>query len=50
VCKVVILGILGIDNSHFWQIEQSTCALNLAEIREGRLRLMLLNDTCHLKA
>jgi broad specificity phosphatase PhoE len=49
VCKALILGILGIDNSHFWQIEQYTCTLNLVEVRGERLRVMLINDTCHLK-
>jgi broad specificity phosphatase PhoE len=49
VNKVIICGILGIDNSHFWQIGQSTAAINLIEYQEGRYTLSLLNETCHLK-
>jgi broad specificity phosphatase PhoE len=49
VCKVIILSILGVDNSHFWQIEQHTSSINLIEEREVKFRVMLINDTCHLK-
>jgi probable phosphoglycerate mutase len=47
--KVIICGILGIDNSHFWQIGQDTAAINLIEFKEGKYVLSLLNETCHLK-
>jgi len=50
VNKVVICGILGLDNSHFWQISQDTTAINLIQHRNGRYILSLLNETCHLKA
>ena len=49
VNKVLICGILGIDNSHFWQIAQDTTAINLIHHRKGRYVLSLLNETCHLK-
>lgn len=49
VNKVLICGILGIDNSHFWQIGQDTTAINLIQYRNGRYVLSLLNETCHLK-
>jgi broad specificity phosphatase PhoE len=49
VTKVLICGILGIDNSHFWQIGQDTGAVNLIQFKEGRYVLSLLNETCHLK-
>ena len=49
VCKVLICSILGLDNSHFWQVEQDTGAINLVETRDRLLRVSLLNDTCHLK-
>ncbi len=49
VNKVVICGILGLDNSHFWQITQDTTAINLIQHRNGRYILSLLNETCHLK-
>ena len=48
--KVLICGILGLDNSHFWQITQDTTAINLLQVREGgKYLLSLMNDTCHLK-
>jgi probable phosphoglycerate mutase len=48
VCKVLILSVLGLDNSHFWQVEQDVCATNLFEVRDGFLAAARLNDTCHL--
>jgi len=50
VNKVLLCGILGIDNSHFWQIAQDTTAINLIQYKKGRYVLSLMNETCHLKA
>jgi broad specificity phosphatase PhoE len=50
VNKVLICGILGIDNSHFWQIGQDTTAINLIQYQRGRYVLSLMNETCHLKS
>ncbi len=50
VNKVLICGILGIDNSHFWQITQDTTAINLIQYKRGRYVLSFMNETCHLKA
>ncbi len=49
ICKVLICAILGLDNSHFWQITQDTTAINLIQYRKGKYILSLLNETCHLK-
>jgi len=49
VCKVLLCAVLGLDNSHFWQVEQDVCALNLIEARDRVPAVALLNDTCHLK-
>jgi broad specificity phosphatase PhoE len=49
VNKVLICGILGLDNSHFWQIGQDTTAINLIRYRNGKYILSLLNETCHLR-
>jgi len=49
VNKVLICGILGIDNSHFWQITQDTAAINLIQYKRGRYILSFMNETCHLK-
>lgn len=50
ICKVLICAILGLDNSHFWQITQDTTAINLIQHRNGKYILSLMNETCHLKA
>lgn len=49
VCKVLLCHLLGLDNSHFWQIAQDATAINLFEIRGGRTTVSLINDTCHLR-
>jgi broad specificity phosphatase PhoE len=50
VCKVMICAILGLDNSHFWQIAQDTTAINLIHYKKGKYILAMMNETCHLKA
>jgi len=50
ICKVLICAILGLDNSHFWQITQDATAINLIQQRNGKYILSLMNETCHLKA
>ena len=47
VNKVVICGLLGLDNSHFWEIGQDTDCINVLEFGEG-FTLRRLNDTSHL--
>lgn len=49
VCKVLLLWLLALDNSHFWQIAQDTTAINTFEVKDGRTTVTLINDTCHLK-
>jgi len=49
VNKVILCSILGLDNSHFWQIGQESTAINLIQHREGKYVLSLLNEACHLK-
>jgi broad specificity phosphatase PhoE len=49
VNKVVLCGLLGLDNSHFWQIGQDTGCINIVEFGE-KFTLRCLNDTCHLRA
>ena len=50
VNKVLICSILGLDNSHFWQITQDTTAINLIQHRDGKYVLSLMNETCHLRS
>jgi phosphoserine phosphatase len=49
VNKVLICGILGLDNSHFWQISQDPTAINLIQRRNRKYILSLMNEICHLK-
>jgi len=49
ICQVLILTLLGLDNSHFWEITQDVCTVNLFEVRGGVPSALFLNDTCHLK-
>jgi len=50
VCQILILSLLALDNSHFWEITQDVCAVNVFEVRGGVPSALLINDTCHLKA
>jgi len=49
VNKTLLCGLLGLDNSHFWQIGQDTGCINILEFGEG-FTLRRLNDTSHLVA
>ncbi len=49
VNKTMLCGLLGLDNSHFWQIGQDTGCINVLEFKEG-FTLRCLNDTSHLKS
>jgi len=50
ITKVLLCYVLGLSNSHFWQIKQDNCCLNIIEysIKDG-FTVNLINDTCHLK-
>lgn len=49
VNKVLICALLGLDNSHFWNIRQDTCAITTFSHREGRFILTGHNDTSFLR-
>jgi probable phosphoglycerate mutase len=48
VCKLLVLHVLGLDTSHFWNVEQDNGAINIFEARNNMLVAVLINDTCHL--
>ncbi|MCX6013932.1 MAG: histidine phosphatase family protein [Chloroflexi bacterium] len=48
LCRIIVCILLGIDISHFWQITQDTCAINIFAQKNGYLAATALNDTCHL--
>lgn len=49
VCQIIILNLIGLDSSHFWQVAQDVGAVNVFEVRGGIPSAVLLNDTCHLR-
>ncbi len=49
VNKVLIAALLGLDDSHFWEIGQDTAALNEFVYQDGKWICRLVNDTCHLR-
>ena len=50
VNKVLICALLGLDNSHFWNIRQDTCGIIIFIYENGRYILTRHNDTSHLKS
>ena len=50
VCQVLMCAMLGLDNSHFWQVRQDVNAINTFELRDGVPLVISVNDICHLKS
>jgi broad specificity phosphatase PhoE len=50
VNKVLICALLGLDNSHFWNIRQDTCGITSFTCENKRLVLTRHNDTSYLGA
>jgi broad specificity phosphatase PhoE len=48
VNKVILCSLLGIDLSRFWQIKQGNTGINIIDFIDGKARISLLNDNCHL--
>jgi len=49
VNKVLICALLGLDNSHFWNIRQDTCGITTFTYENERFILAKHNDTSFLK-
>jgi broad specificity phosphatase PhoE len=49
VNKVLICALLGLDNSHFWNIKQDVCGTTTFSYQDGRFVLTGHNDTLYLK-
>jgi len=47
--KVIICALLGLDNSHFWNIKLDTCGVTTFVYGDKRFVLDKHNDTCFLK-
>lgn len=48
--KVICCALLGLDNSHFWRIQQDTASTNLFTYQNGQWIISFLNDTSYLKS
>ncbi len=48
VSKVLICALLGLDNSHFWNIKQDTCGTTIFSYENERFILTKHNDTSYL--
>jgi broad specificity phosphatase PhoE len=49
VNKVLICALLGLDNSHFWNIRQDNCGTTTFAYENGRFILTKHNDTSYLR-
>jgi len=49
VNKVLICALLGLDNSHFWDIKLDTCGITTFDYENGRFILVEHNNTSFLK-
>ena len=49
VIKVLVCHLLGLDNSHFWDIRQDVCGITVFHYMDGRFVLIRHNDTSHLQ-
>lgn len=50
VIIVLICYLLGLDNSHFWNVSQDVGGITVFDYTYGRFTLIRHNDTCHLRA
>jgi len=50
VNKVLICALLGLDNSHFWNVKQDTCGITTFAYGDGRFVLTEHNNTSFLKS
>lgn len=48
--KVISCALLGLDNSHFWRIQQDTASTNLFVYRNEQWIIAYLNDTSYLRS
>jgi len=50
VNKVLICALMGLDNSHFWNIKQDTCGITTFTYENGQFILTEHNNTSYLKS
>jgi len=49
VSKIIALSMLGLDNSHLWNVDVDTGSISVFERKRFGWLTQTLNDTCHLK-
>jgi broad specificity phosphatase PhoE len=50
VNKVLLCAVLGLGDSHFWKIKQDNGAINIFTYSREGTKLVLMNDTTHLRS
>jgi broad specificity phosphatase PhoE len=50
VNRALICAALGLIGDAFWKIAQDNAAINVLVAMDGRYRVQLLNDVCHLES
>lgn len=50
VLKVLLCSAMEMGLSKFWQVQVDTASLSVLGFEQGGLKLLLLNDTCHLRS
>jgi probable phosphoglycerate mutase len=48
--RIILLGVLRLENERFWRLRQEPCAINVFEAQGNDFTVVTLNDTCHLRA
>jgi broad specificity phosphatase PhoE len=48
--KVLLCAVLGLGDSHFWKIKQDNGAINLFTYSRQGTKLVMMNDTTHLRS
>jgi broad specificity phosphatase PhoE len=49
VNRVLLMAVLGLDDSNYWRLGQDNCAINVFRWSRGVFFVDSLNDTCHLR-
>jgi broad specificity phosphatase PhoE len=49
VNKILTLHMLGLSNSHFWDVKQDTCAIDRFFFEKRRFVAVVINDTSHMR-
>jgi broad specificity phosphatase PhoE len=49
ICKIIVLHLLQVSNSHFWDMIFDAGSITLLEKSDSKITLRFMNETCHLK-